>query len=135
MNGSNLVSPPRKRTRLSDVSSLNMSVNSCLGCQVYVERFTSDNQYKEDIILGLAMFTEQNKWVLTLTKRYALPLRVVPATHLETILTFPVPKQLVFGRELVGTLGSDLYDWITSKVLPLLDRPDTERLIIGMLFD
>jgi len=112
---------------------------SGLAGQVDVERFTSDYQYKEDTILGLAMFTEQDKWDLTLTlaKRYALPLWVVSATHLETILTSPLPsseaKQLVSERDLVSTLESDpdrLDDWMTSKVLPLLDGLDTERLLV-----
>ena len=57
--------------------------------EVDVERFTSDLQYKEDTILGLAMFTEQDKWSLTLAlaRRYSLPLWPVHATHLQTVLT------------------------------------------------
>jgi len=112
---------------------------SGLAGQVDVERFTSDYQYKEDTILGLAMFTEQDKWDLTLTlaRRYSLPLWVVSATHLETILTSSLSsreaKQVVSDRELVSTLKSDpdkLDDWMASKVLPLLDGSDTERLLL-----
>jgi len=112
---------------------------SGLAGQVDVERFTSDYQYKEDTILGLAMFTEQEKWELTLSlaKRYALPLWVVCATHLETILTCGVSskeaRQLVADRALVNTLQTDpdrLDDWMVNKVLPLLDGFDTDMLLL-----
>jgi len=112
---------------------------SGLAGQVDVERFTSDYQYKEDTILGLAMFTEEDKWSLTLTlaKRYSLPLWVVYATHMETILTSPLPskeaRQLVSDRNLVQTLESDptkLDVWMSDKVLPLLDGEDTDRLLL-----
>ena len=70
---------------------------SGLAGQVDVERFTSDFQYKEDTILGLAMFTEQDKWDLTLSlaKRYSLPLWVVCATHLENILISLLPATML----------------------------------------
>merc|ERR1719336_2883900 len=44
--------------------------------EVDVERFTSDQEYKEDTILGLAMFPDLDKWTLTLSlaRRYGLPL-------------------------------------------------------------
>ena len=40
---------------------------SGLSGDVDVARFTSDPQYKEDTILGLAMFTEQENWQFTLS--------------------------------------------------------------------
>ena len=40
---------------------------SCLSGDVDVARFTSDPQYKEDTILGLAMFTEKENWQFTLS--------------------------------------------------------------------
>ena len=40
---------------------------SGLSGDVDVARFTSDPQYKEDTILGLAMFTEQENWIFTLS--------------------------------------------------------------------
>merc|ERR1719308_581730 len=112
---------------------------SGLAGQVDVERFTSDYQYKEDTILGLAMFPEQEKWELTLSlaKRYSLPLWVVCATHLETILTSSLSskeaRQLVGERELVNTLKADpegLDEWMAGKVLPLLDGLDIDMLLL-----
>ena len=40
---------------------------SGLSGDVDVARFTSDPQYKEDTILGLALFTEQENWQFTLS--------------------------------------------------------------------
>ena len=40
---------------------------SCLSGDVDVARFTSDPQYKEDTILGLAMFTEKENWQFTIS--------------------------------------------------------------------
>jgi len=112
---------------------------SGLAGQVDVERFTSDYQYKEDTILGLAMFSEHEKWELTLSlaKRYSLPLWVVCATHLETLLTSSLSskeaRQLVGDRELVNTLQADpdrLDKWMADKVLPLLDGFDVDTLLL-----
>jgi len=112
---------------------------SGLAGQVDVERFTSDYQYKEDTILGLAMFTEKDKWSLTLSlaKRYSLPLWVVYATHLETILTSTMSSDdvevLVNERDLISILkedASELTNWMRNKVLPLVDGNDSDRLLL-----
>ena len=107
--------------------------------EVDVERFTSDLQYKEDTILGLAMFPDLDKWSLTLAlaRRYDLALWPVHATHLQTLLTSGLEAgdaaSLVEQRELMAVLREDsqrLEDWMQSRVLPLLDGNDTEMLLL-----
>ena len=107
--------------------------------EVDVERFTSDLQYKEDTILGLAMFPDPDKWSLTLAlaRRYDLALWPVHATHLQTVLTSGLEASeamsLVSQRQLMAVLMEDshsLEDWMESRVLPLLDGNDTEMLLL-----
>ena len=106
---------------------------------VDVDRFTSDHVYKEDTILGLAMFTEQDKWSLTLSlaKRYSLPLWPVYATHLQTLLTSGLAseeaEELVQERDLMTVLRNDqekLESWMMTRVLPLLDGEDIAMLLL-----
>ena len=107
--------------------------------EVDVERFTSDIQYKEDTILGLAMFPDLDKWSLTLAlaRRYDLALWPVHATHLQTLLTSGLEaseaRSLVEQRQLMAVLCEDrrrLEDWMECRVLPLLDGNDTEMLLL-----
>ena len=60
-------------------------VLSQLSGDVDVARFSSDHQYKEDTILGLARFLEADNWEFTcsLANRYNLQSWLVAATHLE----------------------------------------------------
>ena len=106
---------------------------------VDVERFTSDLQYKEDTILGLAMFPDPDKWSLTLAlaRRYDLALWPVYATHLQTLLTSGIEAaeavSLVEERQLMTVLREEwdrMEHWMETRVLPLMDGNDTEMLLL-----
>merc|ERR1719370_1935319 len=114
---------------------------SGLSGDVDVARFTSDPQYKEDTILGLAMFTEQENWqfTLSLANRYRVSLPLVAATHLEALLTSPDincsdVEALVEERRLVELMLKDKVEESVRKVetrgLPLVDGEDIPRLLI-----
>ena len=112
---------------------------SDLAGEVDVERFTTDQEYKEDTILGLAMLTESDTWRLTLSlaRRYSLPLWSVYATHLQTLLTSDlgadVAGQMMEERDVLTVLYQDkdrLQDWMVSRVLPLIDGRDIKMLLL-----
>ena len=112
---------------------------SGLAGEVDVARFTADPQYKEDTILGLAMFPEQDKWELCvgLARRYGVEEWLVAATQLTTLLTSGLSparaSQLLTSRHLLATLSSHpdrLHAWCTEKVLPLLDGLDNKMLLL-----
>ncbi|XP_013421684.1 neuroblastoma-amplified sequence [Lingula anatina] len=60
-----------------------------LGRGVDVTRFTKDNEYKQETILGLAMSLEHNVYQLavSLAQKYDIPLWEVYMTHLEFLFT------------------------------------------------
>ena len=112
---------------------------SHLAGEVDVERFTRDQEYKEDTILGLAMLTETETWSLTLSlaRRYSLPLWSVYATHLQTLLTADLgadmARDMMQQRDILTVLHQDkerLQDWMVSRVLPLIDGHDVKMLLL-----
>ena len=112
---------------------------SDLAGEVDVERFTTDQEYKEDTILGLAMLTESDTWRLTLSlaRRYSLPLWSVHATHLQTLLTSDLGAdmagEMMQERDILTVLYQDkdrLQDWMVSRVLPLIDGQDIKMLLL-----
>jgi len=113
---------------------------SGLSGDVDVARFTSDPQYKEDTILGLAMFIEQENWqfTLSLANRYRVSLPLVAATHLEALLTSPdiscsEVEALVEARKLVELMKKENVKEsvrkVEARVLPLVDGADIPRLL------
>ena len=112
---------------------------SDLAGEVDVERFTRDQEYKEDTILGLAMLTEADTWRLTLSlaRRYSLPLWSVYATHLQTLLTSTLGAdmagQVMRERDILAVLYQDkdrLQEWMVTRVLPLIDGHDIKMLLL-----
>jgi hypothetical protein len=90
-----------------------------------------DQQYKEDTILGLARFLEDENFSLTcaLATRYHLDMWTVAATHLETIFldseSVDAAAQLIAARRLVPILRQNptkCADWLQERVFPLLGR-------------
>ena len=90
-----------------------------------------DQQYKEDTILGLARFLEEENWALTrgLATRYRLDLWTVVATHLETIFldtdSVDTAARLIKDRRLVSILqqkAAQCAAWCQERVFPLLGK-------------
>ena len=112
---------------------------SSLSGDVDVARFARDPEYREDTILGLALFTEQEQWLTTLTlaRRYTLCQALVASTHLEALLTDPglglaEAERLAAERGLVALLekeASKSSERLELKLLPLLEGEDVARLM------
>ena len=102
----------RYQELLTDFHQGNQQSGLDLAGEVDVERFTCDQEYKEDIILGLAMFPNLDKWSLNLSlaRRYGVPLLwpvYVTHRHLQILLTSnqltsSEAGQLVEDRDLMG---------------------------------
>ena len=102
----------RYQELLTDFHQGNQQSGLDLAGEVDVERFTCDQEYKEDIILGLAMFPNLDKWSLNLSlaRRYGVPLLwpvYVTHRHLQILLTSnqltsSEAGQLVEDRNLMG---------------------------------
>ncbi|KAJ8397645.1 hypothetical protein AAFF_G00436440, partial [Aldrovandia affinis] len=110
-----------------------------LGRGVDVQRFSADNQYKKETILGLAETLEENvyKISLSLAQRYSVPLWEVYMTHLEFLFTDSglSTKEIESRSETLGlfeTLKSDpgaFYDHMTKYVYHSIEGTDMLRLL------
>jgi len=111
-----------------------------LAGDIDVERFTLDNKYKEDTILGLAMYTDEQNWKVTtgLARKYRIGLWLVMVTHLEAILvdtelSTEEARIIIDKRKLKATLvedGEGCAKVMKERVLPLLDGRDIARLLL-----
>jgi len=111
-----------------------------LAGDIDVERFTLDQKYKEDTILGLAMYTDEENWKVTtsLARKYRIGLWTVMVTHLEAIMVDPelsakLAGTLIEKRKLKETLvqdGGECAKVMKERVLPLLDGRDIDRLLL-----
>ncbi|KAJ8270630.1 hypothetical protein GJAV_G00117350 [Gymnothorax javanicus] len=110
-----------------------------LGRGVDVQRFSADNKYKKETILGLAETLEENvyKISLSLAQRYSVPLWEVYMTHLEFLFTDSglSTKDIESRSQALGlfeTLKSDpaaFYDHMTKYVYPSIAGTDLLRLL------
>ncbi|XP_036405464.1 neuroblastoma-amplified sequence isoform X2 [Megalops cyprinoides] len=110
-----------------------------LGRGVDVHRFSADNKYKKETILGLAETLEENvyKISLSLAQRYSIPLWEVYMTHLEFLFTDSglSTKDIESRSEALGlfeTLKSnpaDFYDHMTKYVYPSIEGTDLLRML------
>ncbi|XP_005160753.1 NBAS subunit of NRZ tethering complex isoform X1 [Danio rerio] len=110
-----------------------------LGRGVDVQRFSSDNQYKKETILGLAETLDENVYSISrsLAHRYSIPLWEVHMTHLEFLFTDSgLSTKDIEGRtEALGlfeTLKTDpesFYMHMTKYVYPSIAGTDQLRLL------
>ncbi|XP_077988543.1 NBAS subunit of NRZ tethering complex-like [Glandiceps talaboti] len=110
-----------------------------LGRGVDVARFTRDNNYKQETIVGLAMTSENDVFEISvsLAKRYGLSLWEVYMTHLEYLFSESgLPTKEIEERvKLIGFLPSlvsqsaDFYKRAKTYILPSISGTDHTRLI------
>uniref|UniRef100_A0A673GLC1 NBAS subunit of NRZ tethering complex n=1 Tax=Sinocyclocheilus rhinocerous TaxID=307959 RepID=A0A673GLC1_9TELE len=110
-----------------------------LGRGVDVQRFSSDNQYKKETILGLAETLDESVYGISrsLAQRYSIPLWEVHMTHLEFLFTESglSTKDIEDRTEALGlfeTLKTDpesFYTHMTEFVYPSIAGTDQLRLL------
>ncbi|XP_056125295.1 NBAS subunit of NRZ tethering complex isoform X1 [Rhinichthys klamathensis goyatoka] len=110
-----------------------------LGRGVDVQRFTNDNQYKKETILGLAETLDESVYGISrsLAHRYSIPLWEVHMTHLEFLFTDSglstnniEDRMRALG--LFETLKSDpesFYTHMTKYVYPSIAGTDQLRIL------
>jgi len=112
-------------------------VLSSLAGDIDVSRFSKDQQYKEDTILGLARSLETTNWDFTcrLASRYNVDPWIVTATHMEAVLVetedAEAIKDIIQKQDLVTVLKQDgerWKEWSSQKIYPLLDGSNLEKL-------
>ncbi|ESP01249.1 hypothetical protein LOTGIDRAFT_212786 [Lottia gigantea] len=109
-----------------------------LGKGVDVVRFTDDQDYKQETILGLAMSIEDDVYNIskTLAKRYDVSMWEVYMTHLEFLFTdsglkTEELKQQVQKKELIKELSTNMEEFckrMYQYVYPSIDGTDNQRL-------
>nr|XP_048701495.1 NBAS subunit of NRZ tethering complex isoform X1 [Caretta caretta] len=110
-----------------------------LGKGVDVQRFTADDQYKRETILGLAETLEENvyKIALSLAQRYSVPLWEVYMTHLEFLFTdsglstgeIEDRAQSLGLFETLKTNPEALHEHMAKYVYPGIEGIDHQRLL------
>nr|XP_055042803.1 NBAS subunit of NRZ tethering complex [Misgurnus anguillicaudatus] len=110
-----------------------------LGRGVDVQRFSNDNQYKKETILGLAETLDENVYGISrsLAQRYSIPLWEVHMTHLEFLFTDSglSTKDIESRTETLGlfqTLKADpeaFYTHMTKYVYRSIAGTDQLRLL------
>uniref|UniRef100_A0A8B9PRA0 NBAS subunit of NRZ tethering complex n=1 Tax=Apteryx owenii TaxID=8824 RepID=A0A8B9PRA0_APTOW len=110
-----------------------------LGKGVDVQRFTADDQYKRETILGLAETLEENvyKIAVSLAQRYNVPLWEVYMTHLEFLFTDSGLSTVEIEERaqslgLFETLKTDpeaLHEHMVKYVFPSIEGRDHQRLL------
>uniref|UniRef100_A0A673JYD9 Neuroblastoma-amplified sequence N-terminal domain-containing protein n=1 Tax=Sinocyclocheilus rhinocerous TaxID=307959 RepID=A0A673JYD9_9TELE len=110
-----------------------------LGRGVDVQRFSSDNQYKKETILGLAETLDESVYGISrsLAQRYSIPLWEVHMTHLEFLFTDSglSTKDIEDRTEALGlfetlkTNPESFYTHMTKYVYPSIAGTDQLRLL------
>uniref|UniRef100_A0A8C1T5E1 NBAS subunit of NRZ tethering complex n=1 Tax=Cyprinus carpio TaxID=7962 RepID=A0A8C1T5E1_CYPCA len=110
-----------------------------LGRGVDVQRFSSDNQYKKETILGLAETLDESVYGISrsLAQRYSIPLWEVHMTHLEFLFTDSglSTKDIENRTEALGlfetlkTNPESFYTHMTKYVYPSIAGTDQLRLL------
>uniref|UniRef100_A0A672QJH8 Neuroblastoma-amplified sequence n=1 Tax=Sinocyclocheilus grahami TaxID=75366 RepID=A0A672QJH8_SINGR len=110
-----------------------------LGRGVDVQRFSSDNQYKKETILGLAETLNESVYGISrsLAQRYSIPLWEVHMTHLEFLFTDSglSTKDIEDRTEALGlfetlkTNPESFYTHMTKYVYPSIAGTDQLRLL------
>ncbi|XP_073708858.1 NBAS subunit of NRZ tethering complex [Garra rufa] len=110
-----------------------------LGRGVDVQRFSSDNQYKKETILGLAETLDESVYGISrsLAQRYSIPLWEVHMTHLEFLFTDSglSTKDIEDRTEALGlfetlkTNPESFYTHMTKYVYPSIAGSDQLRLL------
>lgn len=110
-----------------------------LGRGVDVQRFSSDNQYKKETILGLAETLDESVYGISrsLAQRYSIPLWEVQMTHLEFLFTDSglSTKDIESRSEslsLFHTLKTNpesFYSHMSKYVYPSIAGTDLQRLL------
>ncbi|RXN16918.1 neuroblastoma-amplified sequence [Labeo rohita] len=110
-----------------------------LGRGVDVQRFSSDNQYKKETILGLAETLDESVYGISrsLAQRYSIPLWEVHMTHLEFLFTDSglSTKDIEDRTEALGLFETlkinpeSFYTHMTKYVYPSIAGTDQLRLL------
>ena len=110
-----------------------------LGAGVDIDRFLTDNSYKEDTVLGLAMTLDDEvlDLAITLARKYDVSLWQVYMTHLQHLFdseaTTNDVKKKVNQRNLADILGQDPKEFVVKMeqiILLTINGSDHERLLL-----
>uniref|UniRef100_A0A3B4BNR5 Neuroblastoma-amplified sequence N-terminal domain-containing protein n=1 Tax=Pygocentrus nattereri TaxID=42514 RepID=A0A3B4BNR5_PYGNA len=110
-----------------------------LGRGVDVQRFSNDNQYKKETILGLAETLDENVYGISrsLAQRYSIPLWEVHMTHLEFLFTDSglSTKDIESRTDSLGLFHTlkvnpeAFYNHMSKYVYPSIAGTDLQRLL------
>ncbi|KAL7888773.1 hypothetical protein AOLI_G00037470 [Acnodon oligacanthus] len=110
-----------------------------LGRGVDVQRFSSDNQYKKETILGLAETLDESVYGISrsLAQRYSIPLWEVHMTHLEFLFTDSglSTKDIESRTDSLGLFHTlkvnpeAFYNHMSKYVYPSIAGTDLQRLL------
>ncbi|KAL6485773.1 hypothetical protein MHYP_G00051650, partial [Metynnis hypsauchen] len=110
-----------------------------LGRGVDVQRFSNDNQYKKETILGLAETLDESVYGISrsLAQRYSIPLWEVHMTHLEFLFTDSglSTKDIESRTESLGLFHTlkvnpeAFYNHMSKYVYPSIAGTDLQRLL------
>ncbi|XP_036438220.1 neuroblastoma-amplified sequence isoform X2 [Colossoma macropomum] len=110
-----------------------------LGRGVDVQRFSNDNQYKKETILGLAETLEESVYGISrsLAQRYSIPLWEVHMTHLEFLFTDSglSTKDIESRTDSLGLFHTlkvnpeAFYNHMSKYVYPSIAGTDLQRLL------
>ena len=109
-----------------------------LDAGVDVQRFLTDDSYKEDTVLGLCMTTEKDilQLAIDLARKYNVSLWLVHMTQLQHLFGSEVStqqlKEDIKERKVIDTLIEKPQDFLRTmedKVLTLIDGVDHDRLV------
>ncbi|XP_033108783.1 neuroblastoma-amplified sequence-like [Anneissia japonica] len=110
-----------------------------LGKGVDVSRFSSDDEYKQETILGLVMTLDEEVYniAVSLAHRYQVSLWELHCTYLEFLFTdsglsTEEVEEKIKSKEILGPLLSkpnDFHARLISSVYPTLDGRDHSRLL------